>query len=76
MGSHRVFAFLSARALTQKQTLWSWFECRAALLQRLQRGVALESLGESGSSFGAESVVPKTASMGAGAGAEGCVNGR
>ena len=38
----------------------------------MQRGVALGSLGESGSSFRAEAVIPETASMGAGAGAEGC----
>ena len=44
----------------------------SGLLQRLQRGVALESLGESGSSFRAESVFRETASMGAGVGAEGC----
>ena len=40
-------------------------------LQRLQRGVALEALGESGSSFRAESVFRETASMGA-VGVEGC----
>ena len=43
----------------------------SSLLQRLQRGVALESLGESGSSFRAESVFRETASMGA-VGVEGC----
>ena len=43
-----------------------------SLRERLQRGVALESLGESGSSFRAESVTGETASMGAGVGAEGC----
>ena len=43
----------------------------SSLLQRLQRGVALESLGESGSSFRAESVFRETVSMGAGAGAGG-----
>ena len=42
------------------------------LLERLQRGVALESLGESGSAFGAKFVVRETASMEAGAGADGC----
>ena len=44
----------------------------SSLLQRLQRGVALEALGESGCSFTAESVSRETASMGAGLGAEGC----
>ena len=34
------------RALTQKQTLGRWFECPSSLLERLQRRVALESLGE------------------------------
>ena len=43
-----------------------------SLRERLQRGVALESLGESGSSFRAEFVPGETASMGAGEGAEGC----
>ena len=36
----------------------------SSLHQRLQRGVALESLDESGSSFGAESVALQTASRG------------
>ena len=44
----------------------------SSLLQQLQRGVALEALGESGCSFTAESVFRETASMGAGLGAEGC----
>ena len=38
----------------------------SSLLQRLQCGVALESLGDSGYSCTAESVFPETASMGAG----------
>ena len=42
------------------------------LPERLQRGVALEALGESGSSFRAESVFRETASMGAETGVEGC----
>ena len=42
----------------------------SSLLQRLQCGVALESLGESGSSFGAKVVVREAASMEAEAGAE------
>ena len=45
------------------------------LLERLQRGVALEALGESNSSLGTEAVERETASMGAEAGAE-SVNGR
>ena len=43
----------------------------SSLLQRFQRGVALEALRESGSSFRAEAVARETASMGAGSGAEG-----
>ena len=42
----------------------------SGLLERLQRGVALEALGESGSSLGTEFVERETASMGEGAGAE------
>ena len=38
------------------------------LLERLQRGVALEALGESGSSFWADAVVSQTASTGEKAG--------
>ena len=37
----------------------------SGLLQRLQPRVALEALGESGASLGAESVFLQTASMGA-----------
>ena len=48
-------------ALTQKRTLFG--SRGASLLQRLQRGVALESLGESSSSFGAEPVSLETVSM-------------
>ena len=44
----------------------------SSLLQRSQRGVALQALGESGSSFRAESVSRETGSMGADAGDEGC----
>ena len=46
------------QALTQKRTRFS--SRGASLLQRLQRGVALESLGESSSSFGAEPVSLET----------------
>ena len=42
------------------------------LLERLQRGVALEALSESESSLGAEAVGRDTASTGAEAGAEAC----
>ena len=42
------------------------------LLERSQRGVALEALGESSSSFGTEVVDSQTASMGAGGGADEC----
>ena len=34
------------RALTQKQTLGGRFECPSSLLERLQRRIALEALGE------------------------------
>ena len=44
----------------------------AGLLELLQRRVALEALGESGSSFRAESVFRETASMGAETAAEAC----
>ena len=44
----------------------------SGLLELLQRGVALEALGESGSSFGTEPVSRETASMGADAGDEEC----
>jgi len=42
------------------------------LLELLQRGVALEALGESGSSLGAKAVSRDTACMGAEAEAEAC----
>ena len=42
------------------------------LHERLQHGVALEALGESGSSLGAKLVGRDTAIMGAEAGAEAC----
>ena len=44
----------------------------SSLLQRSQRGITLQSLGENGSSFRAQPVFRETASMGAGVGAEGC----
>ena len=49
-------------------------EVRAAggVLERLQRGVALEALGESGCSFGTEVVPNEAASTGAEVGAEVC----
>ena len=56
----------------RKANTWELVRALSGLLQRLQRRVALESLGESGSSFRAESVFRETVSMGAGAGAEGC----
>ena len=52
------------RALTQKQTLGRWFECPSSLLERLQGRIALEALGERGSSLArprTEFVGPKTA---------------
>ena len=49
---------------------------QGGLLDGLQRGVALEALGESGSCFGTEFVPPQTANMGAEAGAVRGVNGR
>ena len=58
------------RALTRKRTLG--VQEAGGLLQRLQRGVALQALGESSSSLGTEFVETQTASMGAEAGAEAC----
>ena len=55
-------------ALTQKQTLGRWFECPSILLERLQRGVALEALGKRGSSFRTEIVEFETANEGMEAG--------
>ena len=52
------------RALTQKQTLRRWLECPSSLLERLQRRVAFEALGERGSSLGTEVVDPETAGVG------------
>ena len=51
-------------ALTEKQTLGGSGSVPSGLLQRLQRRVALEALGESGSSLGAEAVASQTASRG------------
>ena len=59
-------------ALTERQTLGGSGSAPSGLLQRLQRRVALEALGESGSSLGAEVVGRDTASTGAEAGAEAC----
>jgi hypothetical protein len=50
-------------ALTQKQTLRSRFESPSSLLERLQRGVAFEALGERGSSFGTKIVATETAGV-------------
>ena len=55
-------------ALTQKQTLRRWLECPSSLLERLQRRVAFEALGERGSSFWAEIVELETANEGTEAG--------
>ena len=52
------------RALTQKQTLRRWLECPSSLLERLQRRVAFEALGERSSSFCAEIVVRETVRKG------------
>ena len=60
---------------TKKQTLGSRFERGRGLLERLQREVALEALGESSSSFWTEAVERETVSMGAKVGAE-SVDGR
>ena len=59
-------------ALTRN--LGAGFRAPGGLLERLQRGVALEALGESSCSFGTKVVHRETASMGAGPGAE-SVNG-
>ena len=60
------------RALTRKRTLGALVREADGLLQRAQRGVALQALGESSSTLGTEFVEKQTASMGAEAGAEEC----
>ena len=55
---------LCQRALTQKQTLGRWFECPSSLLERLQGRIALDALGERGSSLGTETVELETAGVG------------
>ena len=55
----------------RKANTWGLVRAPSGLLQRLQRRVALEALGESGASLGAEAVEAQTASMGADVGAEG-----
>ena len=59
-------------ALTRKRTLGALVREAGGLLQRAQRGVSLQALGESSSSLGTEFVETQTASMGAEAGAEAC----
>ena len=59
-------------ALTRKRTLGALVREAGGLLQRAQRGVTLQALGESSSSLGTEFVETQTASMGAEAGAEAC----
>ena len=53
----------------RKAKTWELVRAPGGLLDGLQRGVALEALGESGSSFGTEVVPLQTANMGAEAGA-------
>ena len=65
MGCHRVFAFLSMGADTKANTR-ELVRKVGGLLERLQRRVALETLCDRGSSFGAELVVLKTAWVGLG----------
>ena len=60
----------------RKAKTWELVRVPGRLLDGLQRGVALEALGESGSCFGTEFVPPQTANMGAEAGAVRGVNGR
>ena len=67
----RVGASMGADTKTNSQLV----RAPGGLLERLQRGVALETLGESSSSLRTEAVVRETASMGAEVGAE-SVNGR
>ena len=62
----KVFAFVSAGADTKANTREP-VRAPSGLLEQSQRGVALEALGESSSSFGTEAVPRETASMGAGA---------
>ena len=45
------------RALTQKQTLGRWFECPSSLLERLQRRIVLEALGERRGALVSDAVV-------------------
>ena len=52
------------RALTERRTPGALVRAPSGLLQRLQRRVALEALGESDSSLGAEAVASQTASRG------------
>ena len=51
-------------ALTQKQTLGRWFECPKLLLERLQRRVALEALGERGGALVSDVVASETVGEG------------
>ena len=64
VGSHRALAFLSAGA-DRKANAQGPVRGSYGLLKLLQRGVALETLGESESSLGAKVVGRDTASMGA-----------
>ena len=63
VGCCRVFAFLSAGADTKANTR-ELVRARSSLLERLQRRVALEALGERGSSIGTEVVATETAGVG------------
>ena len=58
-----MFAFVSAGA-DKKANTWELVRAPSSLLQRLQRAVALEAVGESGCSLGAKAVVSQTASRG------------
>ena len=62
-GEVKVFANVSAGADTKANTSGR-FECPSSLLERLQRRVALEALGERRSSLGSEAVGTETAGVG------------
>ena len=67
MKEGKVFANVSAGADTKANTR-ELVRAPGGLLERLQRGVALEALSESSSALGTELVVLQTASTGSGGG--------
>ena len=63
---------MSTGADTKSEHLGGLVREAGGLLQRAQRGVGLQALGESSSSLGTKSIVPETASVGEDAAAEKC----